>query len=115
MPVYEESRHQTATEVTEVIDEPDGRETVLRRYLDSDRRIWRPADFNDNQEVRALADETPDMLTNRLYGKPEAYWIVCDFNDFVGEDPFIVFDGTEILIMPSIQAVNTVILSGGVF
>jgi len=113
MPVYEESRYQTATLIIDVLIDEDGRETEVNSYLDSDRKIWRAEDFNDNQTVLTLSGETPDMLANRLYGKSEAYWIVCDFNDWVGEDPFIVFDGTEVLVMPSIQSVNNVILSGG--
>lgn len=112
MSVYEQSRHLTATEIIQVEIDDAGNEREVLRYLDNDRKIWRPEDFTDNISIRALADETPDKMTNRLYGNSAAYWVVCDFNDFVANDPFIVFDGTEILTMPSVEVFNTVILAG---
>lgn len=117
MSVYRGSRYQTCTvirEVKERVNITTGRieayDPVV--YLDTERREWTAADFNDNLVVQPVQGETPDQICHRLYGDSTLVWIMADFNDWVAENPFIVFEGEpeELLTMPSHRAVYADIL-----
>lgn len=120
MAVNEGSRYQTAAvirEVTEKINTRTGRIEYSNPtvYLDSERKEWDASMFNDNLVIQPIMGETPDQICNRLYGDSTLVWILCDFNDWVAENPFIVFEGEpeERLIMPSSRAVYSEILPLG--
>lgn len=113
MAIYLDSRYQSATIVTEVnIERHTGKEINPVVFIDDDRKQWSASDFNDNIIHFPNKGDTPDMVAHQLYRNASLYWIVGDFNDFVAQNPFIVFNGTERLTMPSQESLFNTILSG---
>lgn len=111
MPVYEDSRYATATEITLVtIDKVTGKKSDPVRYYDEDRRQFSPDQFKDNITYTPPRGSTPDMVANQLYGNSTLAWVVGEFNDPVGFDMFKTFDGIEKITMPSPTTLFTDIL-----
>jgi hypothetical protein len=111
MPVYEDSRYASSTEIIEVtIDPISGKKSNPVRYLDEDRKQFNPIDFKDNITFTPPRGATPDMIANHLYGNSTLAWLVGEFNDTVGFDMFRTFDGIEQITMPSPSSVFTQIL-----
>ena len=64
---------------TAMIVLPDGRQIafVRRRFLPSSDRLPLLA------EVAVIPGERIDLLANRIYGDPLAFWRICDANDVI--------------------------------
>lgn len=117
MPVYQDSRYQSATPLlfTETkVDPKTGKILDINpeNYLDDDRTQWSKNDFQDTELLTIPANwgETPDQVAHRVWRRSDLAWIVGEFNDDVGFDMFVVFDGTEKLTLPTAEAVFLKIL-----
>lgn len=112
MTVYQGTAYQTATIILEVETDPaTGKEVRPERYLDFDRREYRADDYDDNIVVTCYQGETPDQISNRVYGNSTHGWVIADFNDWVAEDMFVTFEGGETLILPSPNTLHALILN----
>lgn len=117
MTVFEQSRYEEATILVEVEFQTNTFNGKVEnknpvKFLDDDRPQWDKSQFTDNITYSPKAGQTPDKIANIVYGVPRLWWIVAEFNDFVAQNPFIVFTGdpSETLTLPSPKSVFSTIL-----
>lgn len=67
---------------------------IARRYT-----TWR--EIETGSSLTTEQGETVERIANRVFGDPERWWLLCDFNEAAVFDPFELPKNTELHVPPA--------------